>query len=70
MAAENKNKAAEAEAPVNSGVEPAKKGKYVVAQEFRDIVDFSQVHKVGDDVSSMDASRLAKLVQGGLVEKK
>lgn len=42
---------------------------YKVAQEFRDIADFSKVHAVGDDVSDMEESRLKELVEGGLVTK-
>lgn len=57
-------------APAPMGIEPAEKGKYVVVQEFRDIVDFSKVHAVGDNVSSFDKKRLAELVQQGLVEQK
>lgn len=48
-------------------MEPVEKGKYVVAQEFRDIVDFSKVHSVGDDVSDFDKKRLAELLAAGIV---
>lgn len=53
---------------INGGEAP--KGTYEVAQEFRDIADFSLVHKVGDDVSDMDPKRLQELVESGLVTKK
>ncbi|WP_231464689.1 hypothetical protein [Pedobacter sp. Leaf132] len=43
--------------------------KHIVKAKFRDAADFSKEHKVGDDVSSFDAGRLAALVQNGLVEK-
>lgn len=46
------------------------KGTYTVKSEFRDISDFSKVHKVGADVSHFDVKRLETLVANGLVEKK
>lgn len=52
------------------GAEEAPKAKYEVVQEFRDIVDFSKVHQVGDDVSNLEGKRLTELVESGLVAKK
>jgi hypothetical protein len=47
------------------------KGKaHIVANEFRDIADFSKVYKVGDDVSHFAAERLKGLVEKGLVEQR
>lgn len=48
----------------------AKKGSYVVAQEFRDITDFSIVHKVGDAVDFAEGTRLQELIEAGLVKEK
>ncbi len=54
----------------NEGIKPTSKISYEVVQEFRDIVDFSKVHKVGDDASGFEPGRLAELVKSGLVTKK
>jgi hypothetical protein len=45
------------------------KDRYIVTQQFRDIVDFDVQHNVGDDVSNFDQRRLDELVEGGLVKK-
>ncbi len=55
---------------VLTGSAPVSKGKKVVLQEFRDVVDFSKVHKVGDDASGFTKERLAELVEAGLVGDK
>lgn len=49
--------------------DPGAGAKYLVKGEFRDIADFSKVYKAGDDVSHLEAGRLARLVEIGLVEK-
>jgi len=41
--------------------------KHLVVNPFNDINDFSIVYSVGDDVSHLDAERLAKLIELGLV---
>ncbi len=45
------------------------KGKYKVAQKFRDIVDFTYEFAIDEDVSYMEPGRLKELVEGGLVTK-
>lgn len=47
---------------------PKKKG-YIVAQDFRDIADFSLTHYAGSDVSHFDTVRLNFLVEQGHVIK-
>lgn len=48
--------------------EEKKAQSYTVKSPFTDKYD-NTVHKVGDDVSSFDAARLADLVSRGLVKK-
>lgn len=76
MAAEEKKKEVPAAQPVKVEVAAqvpapasAKAAKYIVVQQFHDIKDFNKIHKVGDNVSSMDEQRLKELVEGGLVDK-
>ena len=43
--------------------------KYLVAQEFRDKANFETIHEVGKDVSHFEQSRIAALIELGLVKK-
>lgn len=43
------------------------KAKYTVLKPFRDINNFSKEYKEGDDVSTLEPSRLDNLVTLGLV---
>ncbi len=47
--------------------EKARKKKYIVKSEFRDIDNFNLIHEVGDDLSHLPKERLDRLEQLGLV---
>ncbi len=46
-----------------------KESYYTVSKEFRDLNDYNNILKPGDDVTHFDQERLDRLVELGLVEK-
>jgi hypothetical protein len=71
MAKASKVEKEELDENIQSEKPSEKKGDtYIVAQEFRDINNFSKAWKKGHDVSHFDEKRLQGLVDSGHVVKK